>query len=346
VIASLLLALLNAAGATAVPEVPGQALVVVALPANATRAMSEALNRLRGEALAVGFEVRLVDSPTETLSLEQLENRSAGLKPAAVVAISRPGTSETAAHTFDVWFLDRGSGKASVAHIDTGDIGDAPERADVVVAVRAVDFIRARMFEALTNRRGEPPAPAPALAHPPPPPREAPIRRHDLAIGVAILGTPGGFAPSLALQLSAAFRPAPWLRLGFSAFGWGNKPERSVEVGTVRLEQRFVGAWVGLVGPTWHRLQPMVELGGGEHWLVARGEGKDNNLGLTKTLSSPAATIVAGLAVELLTPLSLEVRGGTLWLQSQDEVCAPDTTCFGTLGRPLWWGAMLLGARL
>jgi hypothetical protein len=338
-----LLALLHAvAGATATPEVPNQALVVVALPANATHAMTEALNRLRGEAIAVGFEVRLVDASTETLSLAQLDGISAGLRPAAVVAISQPGDGTQAPRALDVWFLDRGSGKASVAHLDAGDVADAPERREVVVAVRAVDFIRARMFDTLTSRRGEPPAPPP----PPPAPKDAPVRRYDLAIGLAVLGTPSGFAPSLTPEIAAAFRPAPWLRLGLSAFGLGSKPERSTVFGLVSLEQRFVGAWVGLLGPTWHRLQPLVELGGGEHWLVASGEGKAPNVGLTKTLSSPAASAVAGLLVELAPYLALELRGGTLWLHSRADVCATEESCLGNLGRPLWWGSVLLAARL
>jgi hypothetical protein len=346
----LLLALLNtAAGATVSPEVPGQALVVVALPANATHAMSEALNRLRGEALAVGFEVRLVDATTETLSLAQLESISAGLRPAAVVAIARPRDGMPTLHALEVWFQDRGSGKASVAYIDAGDVADAPERTEVVVAVRAVDFIRARMFDTLASRRSEPPSPQPPpapSASPPAPPREEPVQRYDLAIGVAVLRMPSGFSPSLTPQIVAAFRPAPWLRLGLSASGLGGRPEQSTDVGTVRLEQRFIGAWLGLLGPTWHRLQPTFELGGGEHWLVASGDGKAANVGLTETLSSPAISVVAGLIVELLPYLALELRSGTLWLQSRDEVCAPETACFSSLGRPLWWGSVLIGARL
>ncbi len=325
-------------GADAATEPGGEAVVVVALPDNPTHAMREALNRLRGEAMAVGFEVRLVDATTEARSLTELDGVLAALRPAAVVAISRPADATSPADALDVWFLDRASGKASLAHLDAGDVRDTPERAEVVVAVRAVDFIRARMFDTLASRR--------VVVTARPPPAADVVRRYDLAIGVALLGVGSGFAPALAPQIATAFRPTPWLRLGLTAFGLGSKPQQTTDVGTVNVDARFVGVWVGLLGPTWHRLRPAIEVGGGEHWLVARGDGKPPNVGLSRTLSSPALSAAAGLGIELAPYLTLELRGGTLWLQSQVEVCAPEGTCLGHVGGPLWWDSLLLGARL
>jgi hypothetical protein len=337
-----LLALLAAGalvGTTAVPEAPAQALVVVALPANATSAMAEALNRLRGEAISVGFEVRLVDATTESLSLAQLDGISAGLLPAAVVAISPPSDEAQVQHAFDVWFLDRRSGKASVAHLDAREVADAPERADVVVAVRAVDFIRARMFDTLAGLRAQP-APSP-----PPVPKDAPFARYDLAAGLVVLGAPSGFAPSLTPQIAAGYRPAPWLRVGLTAFGLGTEPERRTQVGGVSLGQRFVGASVSLLGRKWHRLQPMVDVGGGEHWVIASGDGTASYVGRTVTLSSPAASALAGLLFDIAPHLALELRGGTLWLLREASICATPELCLGSLGRPLWFGGGLLTAR-
>jgi hypothetical protein len=342
VIALHLLALLevSAVGPTVAPEAGAHALVVVALPANATRAMTEALNRLCGEAISVGFEVRLVDATTEVLSLAQLDGMSAGLKPAAVVAISRPGGGEQVQHAFDVWFLDRKSGKTSVAHLDAGEVDGEPERADVVNAVRAVDFIRARMFDSLAYQRAEPPP------SPPPAPKATRVPRFDLFAGLTVLGTPSGFAPSLAPLIAAGYRPLPWLRVGLTAFGFGNEPERTTLGGSVNVGQRFVGASVALLGPHWHRLRPTLELGGGEHWVIARGHAEEPYVGATRTLSSPAASTLAGLVVDIAPYLVLELRGGTLWLQRRADIDAPEGTGLGSLGRPLWVGSVLLGARL
>jgi hypothetical protein len=340
--ALLLLALLGAApSGAATPEAGDQAVVLVALPVNATRAMTEALHRLRGEAIAVGFEVRIVDATTETPSLAQLEGMSAGLAPAAIVAISHPGADADAQQAFDVWFQDRASGKAQLAHIDAGDVADDPERADVVIAVRAVDFIRARMFDTLAGRKREP-----ASAPPPPPPANVGrAERFELSAGLAVLGNPSGFAPSLAPLLAAGYRPTSWLRLGVAAFGFGTVPERSTVGGRVSVEHRFVGASVGLLAPPWHRLRPMLDLGGGWHWLIASGHGEGVAQGLSKTLSSSVFSAQVGLEVALLSNLALELRGGTLWLQTRADVSAPADISMGRLGRPLWFGSLLLGAR-
>lgn len=305
---------------------------------NATRAMTEALHRLRGEAIAVGFEVRILDATTDTPSLAQLEGISAALGPAAIVAISHPGADAQAQQAFEVWFQDRASGKAQVAHIDAGDVADAPERADVVIAVRAVDFIRARMFDTLAGRKREP-------ASAPPPVNTGRAVRFELSAGLAVLGNPSGFAPSLAPQLAAGYRPTSWLRAGVATFGLGTAPERSTEGGTVSLRQRFVGASVGLLAPPWHRLRPVLDLGGGWHWVIASGQGEGGYRGVAKTLSSPAFSVQAGLELALFPRLAVELRGGTLWLKERADISAPAGTSLGSLGRPLWLGSLLLGAR-
>jgi hypothetical protein len=341
--ALLLLALLGAApSGAATPEAGDQAVVLVALPVNATRAMTEALHRLRGEAIAVGFEVRIVDATTETPSLAQLEGMSAGLAPAAIVAISHPGADADAQQAFDVWFQDRASGKAQVAHIDAGDVADEPERAEVVSAVRAVDFIRARMFDTLAGRNREP-----ARVPPAPPPSADAGRgvRFELSAGLAVLGNPSGFAPSVAPSLAAGYRPTGWLRLGVAAFGFGTEPERSTEAGRASLGQRFVGASVGLLAPQWHRLRPLLDLGGGWHWVSASGQGEGGYRGLSKDLSSPAFSAQAGLEVALFPHLALELRGGTLWLRERADISVLEGRSLGSLGQPVWFGSLLFGAR-
>jgi hypothetical protein len=343
VIFSLELALLGLVQAAipgnAAPDSGAPALVVVALPENANQAILEALNRLRGEAISVGFEVRLVDAATEAASLAQAGSLWAGLRPAAVVAFARPDDSVQAPHSLDVTFLDRASGKTSVAHLTAGDVADAQERADVIIAVRAVDFIRARMFDTLVGRRV---APAPS----PPPREDTRVRPYHLAAGVSVLGTPSGFTPSLAARIAVGYRPAKWLRVGASALGLGSKPQRESRVGKVSLDQRFLGLDLTLLGREWHRWQPMVELGGGEYWVVVQGEPTSPNVGKTVTLASPGAAASVGLALHILPYLALELRGGTLWLQSQVQVRVQgtDDTYLGSLGRPIWLGSVGLGA--
>jgi len=325
------------AGNTAVPDSSLHALVVVALPANANHAILEALNRLRGEATSVGFEVRLVDASTESLSLVQLDGLSAGLRPAAVVAFSRSEDSGQATHSLDVWFLDRASGKTSVAHLSADRSTDAEDRADVVIAVRAVDFIRARMFDTLASR---PVTPAPA-----PPRRQqvAHVQSYQLAAGLGVLGGGAGFSPSLAAQIALGYRLTAWLHIGVTVLGLGTEPGRDSEVGRVSLDQRYIGANLALRGRAWRRLQPILELGAGEYWVSAQGTPAPGNVGHSVDLSSPGATTSLGLALTLLPYLALELRAGALWLQSRVRVTAGDIY-LGSVGRPIWLGGAFLAA--
>jgi hypothetical protein len=310
-------------------------LVVVSLPANASPAILEALNRLRGEATSVGFEVRLVDAATVPAGLGASTRAWAGLRAAAVVGFARPDAAG-AAHALDVTFVDRGSGKISVAHLTAGDVDDAPERADVIIAVRAVDFIRARMFDTLADRRIE--------AVTPPPPAPPPPRRFHLAGGMALLGTPAGFSPAVAVHLAMGYQPVRWLRLGASALGLGSEPQRTTTGGRVRLDQRFLGAGATALLPAWRHLQPMLDLTGGEYWIVVRGDATPPFSGQTTTLSSPGVLASAGLAIGILPALAIEIRGGVLWLQSAVEVQGVPDVRLGSLGRPVWLGGVTLAA--
>ena len=341
-IAWVLLGWLAASAATVPTTGAGEAtLVVVALPAQADQAIIEALNRLRGEATSVGFEVRLVRAESETLSLQQLENLWAGLRPAAVVGFTRPSGESPTAHAIDVTFLDRSTGKTSVAHLDATDVAEGKERADVVIAVRAVDFIRACMFDALVGRGPPPPAPAP----PPPTPAVRRIRRLDIGVGVATLSGPSGFFPAFAPELVAGYRPVRWLRIGITGMGFSSQPMRETLAGQVRLGQWFVGANTTLIVPRWRRLQPMLELGAGEHWVVASGRAVPPVTAKTVTLASPAFSSVVGLAIELVPYLVIELRGGALWLKREARISATEDLYLGSMGWPLWVGSASLSFR-
>ena len=318
-------------------ETDSPALVVVALPANANRAILEALHRLRGEAISVGFQVRFVDATTESMTLTQLDGLSRGLRSAAVVALAGPESGVQTAPSLDVWFLDRASGKTSVAHLTADDDADAADRGEVVLAVRAVDFIRARMFDTLAGRQVEP-------EQPPPRQEVARVRSSYLAAGMTVLGGAAGFSPALAPQIEVGYRLTEWARVGATAFGLGTNPHNDGVRGRVNLAPGFVGASLTVFGRVWHRLQPTLAVGAGEFWVRVRGEAKSpNDGGTTVTLSSPCADLSIGMAVHILPYLALELRGGTLWLQSQARIYSAADTYLGSLGRPTWSGSARLG---
>lgn len=315
-------------------------LVVVALPANANRAMLEALNRLRGEAVSVGFEVRFVDAGAEVVTLAKLEELSRGLHPAAVVAFAGPVESASdSPRSLDVSFMDRASGKISVAHLSAGESPGGEARGDVIIAVRAVDFIRARMFDTLVDRRSEP-TEAPLNA----PPASVPSRRGYLLAGVNVLGTTTGFQPAITPILELGYRPIAWARISVLGFGLGTQPSMDSAAGSTSLDQRFVGLSATLLGSEWRHMQPTFALAGGEFWVTSHGVGRSGSQGQSITLSSPGALATLGLAFNLLPYCGLELRGGTLWLQDEPIINGTTDTYLGSLGRPTYLGGLYASA--
>jgi hypothetical protein len=327
----------DVAAAAAADNGNGAAKVVVALPANASRAILEALNRLRGEAISVGFEVRFVDASAEFNSLEQLDDLSLGLKPSAVVAFSGPKDSAQAPYSLDVWFMDRASGKISVAHLTAEGESDIEDRGDVIIAVRAVDFIRARMFDSLAGRRAATPKPQQASPSPS-------MKRKYVAAGVGVFSSFAGFKHSLAPQLELGYSITSWARVGANAFGLGTRP-RVVDsnVGQVSLDQRFLGLSLTLQSRVWHRLQGLGEVGCGEYRVLVHGSANPPNTGKNATLSSLSALVSAGMALDLLSNVALDLRVGTLWLQDKPKIYSTESTYLGSVGRPTWFASLRVG---
>lgn len=318
---------------------PSAAVVVVALPGNANHAILEALNRLRGEATSVGFEVRFVDAGTETVSANRLEDLGQGLRPAAVVALSGAQSGDEPGHSLDVLFLDRSSGKTSIEHFSVDKDDEVEDRAEVIVAVRAVDFVRARMLDALVSRAKAPraaPAPRPAT-------RPAAQSVVYAAVGAVVLWAASGFAPSVAPKIELSHQPMEWVRVGVSAFGLGTRPSASSAAGEVELDQRYAGVSVTGLSPAWHRLRLALELGGGVYWMRMRGLAKAPDQSSSDRLVSGAMVSAVGASWAVARYLSIDVRGGTLWLQNQAKLRGTETEALGDVGRPSWFASALVG---
>jgi hypothetical protein len=314
------------------------ALVVVALPANASRPILEALNRLRGEATSVGFDVRFVDAGTEMVSANQLEDLGHGLRPAAVVAFSGSQSTEQPRHSLDVLFLDRASGRTLVEHFSVDhEEEDAEDRAEVIVAVRAVDFIRARMLDTLVSRATTPRA---VGESPKPVPRQPAFYA---GAGGGVLGTFSGFSPSVAPAIDAAYHVTGWLRVGASAFGFGSRPSAHSSAGEVALDQRYLGAQVTALGPAWHSLRLAVELGGGAYQVSVHSTANLPGGSRTDDVSSAALRGSLGASWAIAPHLLLDLRGGTLWLKKQPKIRGTESEFLGSPGRPSWFASALLG---
>lgn len=108
--------------------------------------LAEATTRLEAELRALGFEVVLVD-PTEGDARASVEAAHLSPPPIATLALSHEGPAAAA----DVWVADALTSKTSVRRIDVKDV--SRERAPSVLAVRAVELLRASLLEAAARER-------------------------------------------------------------------------------------------------------------------------------------------------------------------------------------------------
>ena len=343
--AALILALLQGAAGLAPSAyssaVPSSAVIAVIVPSAANVPMVEALTRLRGEASSVGFEIRLVESPAGVEPSGQIELVAREIMPAAVVALvgKQPEPDEplgSAIGPIDVWFLDRATGKTSVGHLSVDK--EAGDRADLVLAVRVVDFIRARMFESLVRTQS-----LVAEKRRPAVVRAAAGRRY-LALGVVSTGSFSGFSPAFLPYLEMGYAVRPWLRLTLGAGAFGAQP-RTVTVasaGSATLDEALGMASLSLLAHAWWRLVPYLKTGPSLFYVGVHGEGSSGYLGHDRSGWFPGWFAAAGVEVVVSSKIVLQASGGALLLLREPQVYI-DKVEVARTGRPAWLGNVLLG---
>jgi hypothetical protein len=344
---ALLLALLQGiAGAAPGQDAPAAPVIAVVLPSATAGPMLDALTRLRGEADSVGLELKLVAPEANAAPSAQLARVAEVLRPTAVVALvggggpaAAPTPSDVPAsslRTMDVWFLDPATGQTSVGHLTVDE--EAGARADLVLAVRVVDFIRARMFDSLVKRLAAgKPRPAPA------PPHEVSGRRH-LAAGVGSLGSFTGFDAAFLPALEIGYGLRPWLRLTLFAAGLGSEPRRELpEFGSASLRQTLLRLSAVAVGRTWWRLRPYAELGADAYFLSVHGIGYGGNVGYDPSSWSPGGHGGGGFGFTVARHVELRFGGSLTLLVREPKVYVADNQVART-GRPTWMGQALIGA--
>jgi hypothetical protein len=315
--------------------------IAVIVPSAANSQMVDALTRLRGEAVSVGFEIRLVESAAGLEPLGQLEVVAREIMPAAVVALVGNRDAEqpdgASIEAIDVWFLDRTTGKTSVGHLSVEEA--AGDRADLVLAVRVVDFIRARMFDSLVRNQ------APNREKRSPPAAHAAVGRRHLALGLLSTGSFAGFSRAYLPYVEIGYGVRPWLRLAVGAGGLGTQPSEVslAGSGSATLDEFLGMVSLSLVAPTWWRLAPYVQTGPSLFHVAVHGEGESGYLGHNPTAWSPGWFVSGGVEVVFVPHVVLRVSGGALLLLVEPQVYVADKEVART-GRPAWLGSALLVA--
>ncbi|HET9954032.1 MAG TPA: hypothetical protein VFQ61_05995 [Polyangiaceae bacterium] len=201
----------EAAGAATPERAPASQKVALVRPESPSGAsdtlLLDACNRLRAELELQHFETEVVSAPLGEHTADSLTEIARKVGAIAGIAlVHREPLSSTAV---EIWLVDRISGKTTLRRIELGRTPDASS----VLAIRAVDLLRASFEE--FQSVGEPPPEVAEVDRRPPPPAvrqfaTSELRSYAVAIqGVGLLNGP---------TLGASYGPALGVARCFADF--------------------------------------------------------------------------------------------------------------------------------
>lgn len=299
-------------------------MLAVVAPALPDPAVSEALNRFKGEAVSVGFEVKVMaGSATATLPA-QMEAAARSASAIATVAFVSGGDPRA----LDVWFTDRITGKTVLGHVSVEN--EAGDRSSTVLAVKAVDFLRARMFDFLVVSR---PAAGPSLASPPVSRPTLATQRFTLSGGVGVLRSVQGLGTMVLPLFRGAYQLAAWssLRLTLAGLGTQARVESSGGSATV-AEDLALAEWVLTARPG-RRVRPRLVIGAGVHDVRTKGVASPPNTARDPTGLYAGTELSAGLCLSVSQHLALVGEAGAFLLFPEPQVVIARMDA-GRTGRP------------
>lgn len=234
--------------------------VVLVWPPAPSADVTQALTLLRGELWSVGIEVTRAEranvhgagAPDSVAWLEALAARGAS---AVIDAIG-----DDALEAIDVWVVKSQPRRFEVTHVAVEP--NAPKQPEVV-ALRAVEALRAGLLQidwAARRRR-----PAPVAPEPPSPPvirSDEPTHRLSLELGAVAMMSLDGVGPAFLPTAHVAWLARAWLMIQASVAGLGSRPPVTTTAGSARVAQQYaiVGAYYRLRAP---RLWPFFGLAAG-----------------------------------------------------------------------------------
>ncbi|WP_437586926.1 hypothetical protein [Sorangium sp. So ce1000] len=307
------------------PAASGEpARVVLVRPGAADPSISEALIRIRGELVADGFDVEVLDAQSASAPRPTMDDAGQQAGSAALIGLFLAPDGQAA----ELWVVDPRTHETLVRRIDTR--GEAREHIVEVLAVRAVELLRASLLELLMSSQRSA-APAPAAAPPPSKvsqqvSRQAERSRVDASrrsmwgveLGGGLLASPGGIGP--ALLLVARLRVAPLGPLGplgplearLSFAGLGTAPRVVGPQGSATVQQRF--GLVELAALPWPelRLRPRFSVGLGALHVAVDGEASWPYRGVHSAQWAFAADAGAGVELGIVRRLDVVAEAHAL----------------------------------
>ena len=351
-------ALLNLAVATvALAAATPSRVVVLARTDDADDVTGEALARVSGELTAAGFDVRAVRVPSSADPRATVESVGRDLSPAAAFAIFPGAPTPDGRPSAEIWVSDRLTGRATVEHLSV-DPRDADRRA-AVLAVRAVELLKASVAELWVGDSALPGAAAPGPPSSPPPPKDVggattavraapavPATRlvatdsgTGLEAATAIVGHVGGFPPDVAPMLRLSVGVGRRLAVRLDAFGLDRGWTLTTADGTARVRMQLATANVVMTFRQGRRLQGRRSAGLGAARVDVTGTGNGIWIGQSKDVWTGMGGAGAGAAAYLTPALAVvaELDAELFWHRPAVSV---GSTIPGQVGAPALLGTL------
>jgi hypothetical protein len=318
------------------------ALVVLVRPSAQSEIVSEAITRIRGELIADGFEVSVVDAPP-------------GSDPASVLARADQQTGASAtlglflhadAKAAELWVVDRLTNKTVVRSVEMSKAPAAsvPE----VLARRSVELLRASLLEILVDAQKRPlsgPAPRAQASRWAAKALEPQPSSFGVEAGAQVLGGFGGVGAALmpVARMRVVLNPRFAARLTLSGLGTRPQVETAEGTATVRQEIGLLEV-IGEIAPQgW--LRTSISLGAGAYHVGVDASASSPYAGHDDGYVAFAADGGAGLAVSLTSVFALSFEGHAILVTPYPVIRFLGVE-IGEIKNPLLSGVLTLVGRL
>jgi hypothetical protein len=278
---------------------PAPSRVAVVRPPAADEVAGDVTTRILAELSAAGFDVVEIDAPPDAIARSAVEAPS---KAIATFAVERVGSRPAV----DVWLSDQITGKTTVRRLDFES--GTSDRASAILAIRAVDLLRASLLELMV------PPKAPAEK---PPEAPSDVTTFVRAASAPVREAPRGLLDGVGIEIDAGaihgfsgVGPSAGIALRGS-YGIGRFAARitlaGLEVGpTLRAPggSATYGQEIGLVegiysGPVYGPLSAFLSAGAGAYHIHVKGSADPPNTAASPNLWSPAAAIGGGAGLRI-----------------------------------------------
>jgi len=255
--------------ATLTAQAGWAATVILVRPANPKPVTAEALVRIHGELVSAGFDVQITASTPGADPRASLEQTASGNNVDAVVAL----LGDVSPGSVEVWVIDRVTGKSVVRRIPNQPGSD---RAAEILAVRAIELLRASLLEIAMAGSGEPVA----VSKPPPVEvtrfvdRALDSRRDSrvaIEVGGSLVASFDGMGPALLPMVRFDLALGSYVVMRATAAGLGTRARVQAQSGWADLAEQFWLIEAGVRLRPRQRLQPFFSVGAGAQHTSAEG---------------------------------------------------------------------------